>query len=350
LARSSVDLAVTLVNPRSEFVERIRLHQYVAGNHHAVTDLRLVVPESTKLLIGTADRIDPDNGRIHLADTTVEYDHLIYAVGSREWTGGIDGAAAHAFTLGTFEEAQATRTRLRDLPDRSSIVVIGGGLTGIETAAELAGMGTGATIHLITDTQLAPSVGNRARNYIRRHLTAAGVVITEGTAVRRVNPDDVVLATGTTIASDLTILSAGAIQPDLARASNLPTSPTGAMTVGPNLVSEGAPNIVAAGDAALIPGSPLRMSCQAATPSGIHAAETVLRVIEGREPKRLKPKFTGQAISLGRTSGVLQGSNLKDRPRGWAILTGPPAAYAKEKVCSNTLRFGHFGKLSYSWS
>lgn len=351
LARQTHKLDVALVNPRPEFVERIRLHQYVAGNHQATTDLGAAVPRSTKLLIDTAQQIDPASRQVHLSDKSViDYDYLIYAVGSRDRTGHIDGAQSHALTLGTYEAARDTRARLNALPDRSPISVVGGGLTGVETAAELAALGSGHTVHLITDTQLAPSVGSRARSYIREYLTAAGVVVVENTAARTVAAHELVLADGSTIPSDLTVIAGGAVHPELARNSQLNASAAGALMVGTTLTSTDTSNIVGAGDAALVSDHPLRMSCQAAIPSGIHAAETVLRMIDGREPKPLRPKFTGQAVSLGRKSGVLQSSGFDDQPRPRLFLTGSLAAFVKERVCRNTIRFGHFGGYSYSWS
>ena len=52
------DVAVTLVNPRPEFVERIRLHQLVAGSHPAVVDPRRVLAGRVRLVVGTAALID----------------------------------------------------------------------------------------------------------------------------------------------------------------------------------------------------------------------------------------------------------------------------------------------------
>lgn len=351
LARQPHELELTLVNPRPEFVERIRLHQYVAGNHQATIDLGSAVPKSTTLVIDTAQQIDATNRRIHLCGHAhIDYDYLIYAVGSRDRTDHIDGARSHALTLGTYEAARDTRARLNALPDRSSISVVGAGLTGVETAAELAALGSGHTVHLITDTQLAPSVGSRARVYIREYLTAAGVVVIENTAVRAVEAHELVLVDGSTIPSDLTVVAGGAVHPELARNSHLTAGDAGALIVGTTLTSTDTSSIVGAGDAALVSDHPLRMSCQAAIPSGIHAAETVLRLLDDREPKPLKPKFTGQAVSLGRRSGVLQSSDFDDRPRPKLSLTGSPAAFVKERICRTTTRFGHFGGYSYSWS
>lgn len=61
------DVAVTLVNPRETFVERIRLHQLVGGSDDAVVDYRQVLADSVRLVVDTVTRIDPDARNLTLA-------------------------------------------------------------------------------------------------------------------------------------------------------------------------------------------------------------------------------------------------------------------------------------------
>ena len=81
--RTSRKAAVTVINPRPYFVQRTRLHQFAVGNHHASGDYRRLLGKGVELLVDTATRIEPDTRTVHLASgATVEYDYLIYAVGS----------------------------------------------------------------------------------------------------------------------------------------------------------------------------------------------------------------------------------------------------------------------------
>lgn len=346
LARSDAD--VTVVNPRSEFVERIRLHQFVVGNHAAVRPLESVLPKRTTLEVGFATAIDAGTHRIRLSDTTIDYDYLVYAAGSYSRNDVIAGAATHAVTLGTLEDATLARDRLGQLTSDSTITVVGGGLTGIETAAELA-ESTRHRIRIVTHVQLAPSVGERGRHRIRAHLTQAGVDIIENTAVSNIRNGEIEVD-GRSLESGLTVVASAVSVPNLARSSSLTTDVRGALTMHDTLVSSIDPAIVGAGDAAALSYTPLRMSCQAAIPSGIHAAETVLSLAAGKDPKALRRKFTGQCISLGRKDALFQTSDRSDRPRPRAVLTGRAAALVKEQLCSSTMWFGHRGPLSYSWS
>ncbi|MFD4428585.1 hypothetical protein [Nocardia sp. NPDC058497] len=95
---------------------------------------------------------------------------------------------------------------------------------------------------------------------------------------------------------------------------------------------------------------PLRMSCQAAIPSGIHAAETVLRLHAGQAPKPLRRRYIGQAVSLGRKNALVQFTDFTDRPLPQLVLTHGSAALLKEQICRATMRGGQLGPVRYRWS
>lgn len=77
------DIDVTVVNPRPAFVERIRLHQHVAGTYRADRSFNDVLGDGIRLIVDTAEAIDAADRRVQLASgTTLGYDYLVYAVGS----------------------------------------------------------------------------------------------------------------------------------------------------------------------------------------------------------------------------------------------------------------------------
>src|SRR6202012_706260 len=95
----------------------------------------------------------------------LNYDYLIYAVGSTgakpAGLSGVAGAAELAYSVADLESAQRLRYALADLPADAPITVVGGGLTGIETASELAERGRPVT--LVCGGILGPSLGRRGR-------------------------------------------------------------------------------------------------------------------------------------------------------------------------------------------
>lgn len=64
--RQRADVDITLVNPRPQFVERIRLHQLVAGNDDAIEDYSAVLADSVKLVVDSARRIDAAAHQVQL--------------------------------------------------------------------------------------------------------------------------------------------------------------------------------------------------------------------------------------------------------------------------------------------
>ncbi len=281
------DVEITLVNPRPQFVERIRLHQFVAGNNDAAADLGTVVGERVRVVVDDAERIDTGARTVELrSGRMLDYDYVVYAVGSTaaapSW---IPGAAEFAHPIGEWEYAGRLRTALDAMPETGRVTVVGGGLTGIETAAELAE--TGRAVTLICGGRLAPSLLDPARRSIAKWLTKNCVEVVENIKVAEVRADAVVLADGTAVPAAVTIWTAGFGVPELAARSGLRTDTLGRLLTDETLTSVDDDRVIAAGDAAAPSGQPLRMSCQAAIPLGVQAAETVLSRIAGDRPAAL---------------------------------------------------------------
>ena len=133
------DVTVSLVNPRPHFVERIRLHQLVADSGSATVDYADMLHPTVHLVVDTATEIDANSRTVRLASGSgLRYDYLIYAVGSTSARPTVPGAHEYAWQISDFEHARRLRDRIDALALDAPVCVVGGGLTGIETAAELA--------------------------------------------------------------------------------------------------------------------------------------------------------------------------------------------------------------------
>ncbi|MGM1064120.1 NAD(P)/FAD-dependent oxidoreductase [Saccharothrix sp. Mg75] len=333
------DVAVTLVNPRPVFVERIRLHQLVGGTNDAVVDYGDVLAPAVRLVVDSATRIDAAGRRLELASgDAVGYDYLVYAVGSGGADPTVPGAAEFAHPVATLEDAR----RLRPLVGAATAVtVVGGGSTGIEVAAELAEAGRRVT--LVCGGVLGPYLHPRARRSVAERLAALGVRVLDGpgSTATGVTRDAVRLADGREVPGDVTAWSAGFGVPDLAARSGLRTDALGRLLTDETLTSVDDARVVAAGDSAAPSDLPLRMSCQAAIPLGAQAADTVFSRIAGERPAPLNQAFAGQCVSLGRRDGVLQFAH-RDDVALWLHLAGGPVAKLKEFVCRGTV--GHLAR------
>lgn len=335
---------VTVVNPRAEFVQRIRLHEVAAGTTAtAVVPLREVLHPAVALQVGWARRIDPRTRTVHGQDWSLEYDNLVYAVGSRAAT-RVPGSEVHARPVGEPAGAQVLRDDVAGLAAGAVVAVVGGGLTGIETAAEFAERRPELAVHLISSAPIGGALSPRGRRLLRRALDRLGVVRHEGVSVTRVLRDRVILADGGQLAFDVCAWAGSMVAPELAADSGLAVDRLRRLLVDETLRHPEHPETVGAGDAVAPPArvaSHLRMSCAAALPLGGHAAEVVLTAIDAAQGRpapvrRLSVGFALQCISLGRDRGVVQVVRADDTPRPLAF-GGRAAAVTKERICRYTL-------------
>jgi NADH dehydrogenase len=334
--RTRDDVDITLVNPRPKFVERIRLHQHVAGNYDATVDYGTLLGDGIKLVVDSATRIDTAARQIALASgRALDYDYVIYAIGS---TGAVPasvpGAAEFAYAIAELELAQRLHEALGVMQPGAPVTVVGAGLTGIETATELAERGHNVT--LVCGGQLGPYLSEPGRRSVAKVLRKLGIDVLEADFVTEVRQGAVVFADGSVRPSAVTIWTAGFGVPQLATDSGLRTDAIGRLLTDETLTSRDDPRIVAAGDCASPSGVPLRMSCQSASPLGAQAANTVLSRIAGTAPADIDQAFAGACISLGRKSGILQFAR-KDDTAVNPYFTGRFVASIKEAVCKSTL-------------
>ena len=340
LAAKWTDSRVTLVNAHDVFVERVRLHQLASGQ--ALRDLPL-----TGLLAGTGvdlvvDRITGIDAHERTVRTesgrTLGYQRLIYALGSRADLESVPGVAEHAYTVASLDQARALRARLAGA---QSVVVAGGGLTGIESAAEIAESYPDLKVRLVTGGELGAALSQRARRYLRRTYARLGVEIQDSVRIAEVRSDGLVLDSGDHIGGDTVVWTAGFTVAPLAREAGFAVDAAGRMLVDDTLRSVSHPEVTAIGDAAAMrmpSGQELRMACATGLPSAQVAMRAVAARMSGRDPKPLRYRYLNQCISLGRRDGLIQFVHSDDSPRD-AILTGRLAARYKELIVRGTVLF-----------
>lgn len=278
---------------------------------------------------GELTGIDRAASELELADgSRLGYDYLILTTGVSAAFFGVTGAAEHAMSLYTRHDAVVLRDELlADLEqlaaspaDELNITVVGGGATGVElagTLAELRNIALPATfpeieqdrvhVRLIeaTDVLLGPFAPG-LRDYTLRQLLDRGVEVRLGSAIREVREQEVELADGEVLPSDITAWAAGVAGPAGTSALGLPTGRGGRIVTGPDLRVQGEERIFAAGDIALIEDNPQPQLAQPAIQQGRHAAAQIRRLMHGRATTGFSYKDKGIMATIGRRSAVVQ--------------------------------------------
>ncbi|RKT05544.1 NADH dehydrogenase FAD-containing subunit [Streptomyces sp. 3211.6] len=318
LAKKVKAAEIAVINPRPHFVERVRLHQQVAGTAVAAAPLTSMLCDGITSRVAAVDKIG--DGSVALDDgTSLDFDYAFLAVGStvQPMPGSVP--------VGTWEGAEQARAALAALPAGNTVTVIGGGATGIETAAEVAEARPDLRVRIV-GSAVAGGFSHRAYQRVRSGLVRLKVdVVDDG--VTEVVGGIVHLRSGAAFASDLTLWAIVSGVPDLAARSGLKVDSEGRALVDEYLRSVDDERIFVVGDCAAVPGA--RFACALATPQAAHAANTLARLSEGRKPEPYALRYVARAVTLGRKNAVGQFTRPDDTLRR-AYVTGRTAVVIKE--------------------
>ena len=233
------------------------------------------------------------------ASQLLAYDRLVFALGSCLAEPTIPGLETHAFDVDTFEAATRLNDHIGSLPSRPvstsqyNVLVVGGGLTGIEVATEMFGKLRAAIAHapasglamsprvILADHQacIGSDMGESARPVIAEALQSLGVETRPGISVASIDARGATLATGALIPAATVIWCAGMQADPLTARFPVARDRLGRLPIDANLKVKGMPVEFAAGDVAWLPIDGTHasvMSCQHARPMGRFAGYNVV--------------------------------------------------------------------------
>ncbi|MGW4957501.1 NAD(P)/FAD-dependent oxidoreductase [Nonomuraea sp. NPDC004186] len=336
------DVAITLVNAEPDFVERVRMHQVATGQ-----DLKprpfseMFAGTGVEIRLAQVTGVDVDRKTVAVIDANgagqLHYDTLVYALGSRWNAQGVPGTAEHAHEIASRPGALRLRERLARLDAGQSVVVVGGGLTGVEAATEIAEARPDLDVALAARDGLGDWLSPKGREHLRKVFGKLGITAYEHAAVTGVEADRVTTADGTAIPAAVTVWTAGFAVHPIAKATALEVTGSGQIVVDGTMRSVSHPDVYAIGDAAMVMGpgdKPLRMSCASGTPTAWQAADAIAARLTGGKLPNVSIRYFNQCISLGRKEGLIQYVTADDRAVQ-AVLTGRLAAVYKELICKS---------------
>ncbi|GLR84099.1 NAD(P)/FAD-dependent oxidoreductase [Bradyrhizobium iriomotense] len=343
------ELEIALVSPEPTLVVRPRLYE---PKPETLTAHLLDVLNAIDVVYvqGRAETIDT-NSRVVQIETakgtrrTLSYGRLIVATGSRLFRPKIPGLAEHGFSVDSLDEAVALDKHLQSLPERpavsgrNTVVVTGGGFTGIEAATEMPArlrkiFGKSANPRVIIvdrNPAIAPDMGEDPRPVIEEALRKLGVETRLGACVASLEESGVTLSNGDHIEAETVIWAAGIRAAPLTAQVPAERDNFGRLLVDRDLRVPGVAGVFATGDAARAAcddvGNYALMSCQHATRMGAFAGNNAVAELLGVPTKPYHQERYVTCLDLGEAGALFT--------TGWerkVTMVGDAAKKTKQEI------------------
>ena len=336
---------VTLVSRDNFFLMTPLLFEAGSGAldfRHAVNPVRPMI-RKTRFLNAAVESIDLDTKLVHARSEagdvyTVEYDHLVLALGQVTNTDQIPGSE-HALpfktmadairfrnhVIGSFERAEAEAdpaARAREL----TFVVVGGGLVGVELVGEMTEFigwmlrtykrfsRDDIRIELLQHGErILPELPENLADYAHKQFAARGVKVRTKAGAKLIEPGKVHLPDGEVIEAGTIMLAAGIAPNPVVAALDLPKT-KGRVTTDACMRVQDHPGLWAIGDCASIPGpdgKPYPTLAQHALRESKALAKNIAATLAGNEPKPFVYKTLGTMAALGHHRGVAEAMGIK---------------------------------------
>jgi NADH dehydrogenase len=350
---SPEDLEIALVAPEPTLVVRPRLYEPKPETLTAPL-LDVLKAIDVTYVQGSAETIDTKARTVGIvaakdankgAKKSLAYDRLVVATGSKLFRPNIPGLAEHGFSVDSLDDAIALDRHLHGLAERpakngrDTVVVAGGGFTGIEAATEIptrlhAILGKDAKPRVIIverNSGIAPDMGEGPRPVIEEALRKVGVETRVGVGVASLDKSGVTLSSGEHIEAETVIWAAGIRAAPLTQQVPAERDNFGRLLVDRDLRVPGVAGVFATGDAARAAcddvGNYALMSCQHATRMGAFAGNNAAAELLGVPTKPYHQKAYVTCLDLGEAGALFT--------RGWdrkVEMVGDVAKKTKREI------------------
>ena len=351
---SDPNLEITVLERNNYQQFQPLLYQVATGTlspDNAAFNLRAIFAAHQNVDVKMAEvfSVDLDTRTAYCANgKTYQGDFLVLAAGAQANFFGVPGVAEHAIPLYSLLDAERMRSRLIELlenadsesepesADPPSIVVIGGGATGVEIAGALADFLQRTPVSSFKSldlnrcqvtlvdhgkTLLAPFT-TKSQEYAAHVLTERGVKLRLGIGVTEVTASEVVLSDGTRLGCELAIWGGGLKASDLSASLGIAPGHGGRVDVQGDLSVAGYPDVYALGDFAnftTTDGAPLPQLASVAQQAGRQCAKNIQAALAGKPGAPFKYLDKGIMAMVGRNAAVAE------MGAGHHAVTGPVA-------------------------
>ena len=301
--------------------------------HVAHSLRRILRPLGVEYFQAEVTGVDFQARRVKTAERDLTYDYLVLAPGSRTTYFGTPGAQENAMDIKGLRDALRVRNHVIDRFEKAehldeeapdgllTFVVVGGGPTGVEAAADMHDLifdvleddypnvdfGRVRVVLVNAGDQILKGLDSSLVNAATRRLASQRVEVINDARVQEVRPEAVAISDGRTIPTQTTVWAAGIEPPPLVGDLDVQKDQRGRILIDQYLRVKDRPGVYAAGDCTSIQydGPPVPALAQAAEQGGKRAASNLVAEIENREPVAFRYRSVGQLVDLGQGSALV---------------------------------------------
>lgn len=300
--RMSDDTIITLVD-RMPFQGLKTEYYALAAGTVSDIDIRVRYPIDPRLILkfGDITGVDLDQKLVYLTgNEPLAYDTLVIGLGCVDRYHGIPGAREFSCSIQSFSASRIAYQQVNDTKPYGQVTIVGGGLSGVEMAAELRESRPDLNIRILDrGPSILSSFPGKAQDYVRSWFLEHDVEMRSHISLTRLDRG-VLYNKGEPIETDVIVWTAG-IQPSpIVQAIDLPKDNIGRLLLNEYHQLPAYQNVYVVGDCASLPFAP---SGQAAEAQGKQIAEVILAIQKGETPKLRKIKLKGVLGSLGKKAG-----------------------------------------------
>ena len=332
LARDRDDVGVMLVSRENYFTFWPMLASVIGGD---VETKNVAQPlRRTLIRLGASFRraelegVDTERRVVKAAGREFPYDHLVLSLGAEPAYFGIPGVEEHAISIKgigagekiadrVVERYEETTLAGGDVPDsKLTFVVIGGGATGVEVAAELHNLlrellvpdypnippDRPQIVLIDANKEVLKELDPALRRMAQMRLHDLRIKVINNAKAKEVRADRVILTDGREIASENVIWTAGARASKKLDDLTFPHDERKGLTLDRFMRVEGYDNVWGIGDCAATieeDGTPVPPNAQAAVQEGEAVADNILAAIDGEDLEPFRYQSLGQLVELG---------------------------------------------------
>jgi NADH:ubiquinone reductase (H+-translocating) len=301
--------------------------------HVAHSLRRILKPLGVEFFQDEVVGVDFEARRVKTAERDYPYDYLVLAPGSRTTYFGTPGAEENAMDVKGLRDALRVRNHVIDCfeeaehldgqapDDLLTFVVVGGGPTGVEAAADMHDLMFDVleddypnvkfdrvrVVLVNAGDQILKGLDSSLVNAARRRLAAQRIEVINDAKVEEVRPDAVVISSGHTVPTRTTVWAAGIEPPPLVGNLDVQKDHRGRILIDQYLRVRGRPGVYAVGDCTSIQydGPPVPALAQAAEQEGKRAAANLVAENKNQSPVAFRYRSVGQLVDLGEGSALV---------------------------------------------